>query len=136
MSKKNYLSLFCLALLFLTQGRQVFAQAEDTLRVTDMKFCTAVRNREPIGVDTVFADTVRQVYCFTLIEGAKDTTSITHVWYHGDEKRAEIHLKVGPICWRTWSSKRIMKEWAGKWQVEVKSAEGTIIRTEEFEIKE
>lgn len=136
MNRKNYLSLFYLALLFLTQGRQVSAQAEDTLRVTDMKFCTAVQNREPIGVDTVFADTVRQVYCFTLIEGAKDTTSITHVWYHGDEKKAEVHLKVGAIRWRTWSLKQIMKEWAGKWRVEVKSAENTVIRTEEFEIKE
>jgi len=137
MSKKIYPLLFLfIVLLFSMQGSRIYAQEEDTPRVTEMKFCIAVQDREPIGVDTVFADTVKQVYCFTLIEGARDTTSITHVWYHGTEKRAEVHLKVGSIRWRTWSSKRIIKEWLGKWRVEVISAEGKILRTEEFDIKD
>ncbi|HID92795.1 MAG TPA: DUF2914 domain-containing protein [bacterium (Candidatus Stahlbacteria)] len=125
------LSLF---LLLSIQVSRAYSQ-EDTLRVTDMKFCIAVQDREPIGVDTVFADTVKKVYCFTLIEGAKDTTFITHIWYHGTEKRAEVKLMVGSIRWRTWSSKRIMKEWVGKWRVEVVSAEGKLLRTKEFYIK-
>jgi len=136
MFNKNHLILCLFAvLLFSIQASQIYAQEEDTLQVTEMKFCKTVQDREPVGVDTVFADTVKQVYCFTLIEGAQDTTSITHVWYYGDEKRAEVHLKVGSIRWRTWSSKRIMKEWLGKWRVEVISAEGKILRTKEFDIK-
>jgi len=137
MSKKIYPLLFLfMVLLFSMQGSRIYAQEEDTPRVTEMKFCLSVQDREPVGVDTVFADTVKQVYCFTLIEGARDTTSITHVWYHETKERAEVHLKVGSIRWRTWSSKRIMKEWLGKWRVEVVSSEGKTLRTEEFDIKD
>ncbi len=127
--------LLCIISTVLICGGMTYARAEDTLRVTDMKFCTDVQNREPLGADTVFVDTVARVYCFTVIEGAEDTTSILHIWYHNDEKKAEVPLKVGPVHWRTWSSKRIMKEWVGKWRVKVVSRD-TIIRTEEFHIEE
>jgi hypothetical protein len=127
--------LICVSLLVLTYGGITYSQEEFSLQVTDMKFCTDVQDREPLGVDTVFPDTVGQVYCFTVIEGAKDTTSIMHIWYHNDEKKAEVPLNVGSVRWRTWSSKRIMEEWVGKWRVEV-VFQDSILRTEEFYIED
>ncbi|NIR49886.1 DUF2914 domain-containing protein [candidate division KSB1 bacterium] len=100
-----------------------------------MVFCTAVEEREPVAVDTVFADTVGQVYCFTKIIGATDTTSISHVWYYEDEEKANVNLAVKSKSWRTWSSKKILQEWDGKWRVDVVSSQQEIIKSEEFLIK-
>lgn len=111
-----------------------FAQTADTLTVTDIKTCTGVQNREPVGVAESFPDTVGRVFCFTVLEGAKEPTTITHVWYHGDTKRGEVSLKVNPPRWRTWSSKTIAKAWTGSWRVDVVSAEGRVLKSASFEI--
>lgn len=105
------------------------------LTVDQMVFCTGVENREPVGADTAFADTVGQVYCFTQISGAEDQTTISQVWYLNDEEKASVNLSVKGKTWRTWSSKRIPKEWDGTWRVEVKSASGNVLMSKEFVIQ-
>jgi predicted lipid-binding transport protein (Tim44 family) len=105
------------------------------LTVDQMAFCTSVENREPVGADTAFADTVGQVYCFTQISGAGDATDISHVWYLNGEEKASVNLSVQGKTWRTWSSKTIPKEWAGNWRVEVKSADGNVLMSKEFVVR-
>lgn len=100
-----------------------------------MVFCTAVENREAVGVDKIFPDTVERVYCFTRITGAADTTTVSHVWYHGDEEKAKVNLSVRSKSWRTWSSKLILKEWEGVWRVDVLSSNGRLLASKEFIIK-
>ncbi len=127
------LSFLSLVLLLLTAT--VTPQEKENLEIEEMVFCTAVEEREPVAVDTVFADTVGQVYCFTKIIGATDTTSISHVWYYEDEEKANVNLAVKSKSWRTWSSKKILQEWDGKWRVDVVSSQQEIIKSEEFLIK-
>lgn len=105
------------------------------LTVDQMVFCTGVEDREPVGADTAFTDTVGQVYCFTTISGAEDETTVSHVWYLNDEEKASVDLAVKGKTWRTWSSKRIPKEWDGTWKVEVKSADGSVLMSKEFIVK-
>jgi len=134
--KGNWCALLALVfagVLVLFAGSD-FAQTVDTLTVTDMKTCTGVQNREPVGVAETFAHTVGRVFCFTVVEGVKEPTTITHVWYHGETKRGEVSLKVNPPRWRTWSSKTIAKTWTGHWRVEVVSAEGKVLKSTAFEI--
>lgn len=97
--------------------------------------CTDVQNREPVGVDTIFSAAVESLFCFTRIEGAADTTSITHVWYYGEKKMAEITLSVRSVWWRTWSRKTILSEWTGKWNVVILSEAGDPLAQIPFFIK-
>ncbi len=108
--------------------------AED-LTVTEIKTCTGVENREPVGEDSTFSRDVERVYCFTVIEGAETRTAINHVWYHGEEKRADVSLNVRPGRWRTWSSKRIVAEWTGDWRVDVEAEDGTVLESMVFTIR-
>lgn len=110
-------------------------QAQDSLSVTEIKICTGVEDREPVGVAAVFPDTVGKVYCFTKIEGAKSPTTISHVWYHGDEKRAEVALDIKGTPWRTWTSKTVLKEWTGDWRVEIVAEDSTVLKEAAFEIE-
>ena len=60
---------------------------------------------------------------------------MTHAWYHEGETRARVDLPVGSLSWRTWSSKRILPSWTGRWEVKVLDAEGTVLGAAAFEIR-
>jgi hypothetical protein len=105
------------------------------LTVEEMTFCTAIEERQPAGVDTAFSSTVERVYCFSKITGATDTVTVFHVWYHNDQEMAKVELTIKGKSWRTWSSKRIMQEWQGKWKVDIVTSNGDILMSKEFTIK-
>lgn len=120
-------------ILFLFCGF-VFSQ-EAALQVEQMDICTAVEDRQPVGVDTSFSTEVERVFCFTKIIGAEDTTKISHVWYYNDKEMARLELPVKYKSWRTWSSKRIIPEWTGDWRVEILSDAGTVLASKTFKVK-
>ena len=123
-----------LVLIVLLLATFCFAQETSSLMVENMQICTAIEERQPAGADTAFADTVGQLYCFTKITGAEDTTMVAHVWYHGDEERARVELTIKSKTWRTWSSKRIVEGWTGEWRVDVLSANGAMLASKKFKI--
>ncbi|HDQ45357.1 MAG TPA: DUF2914 domain-containing protein [bacterium] len=123
----------CLSLLIIGAG---FAGGEEGFRVDEIVLCTSVEDRQPVGSGTEFPVSVERVYCFTRLSGAPDTTSIRHVWKFDGVEKAQIVLHVGAESWRTWSSKRIIPEWAGTWTVDVLSAAGDLLAKKEFRIGE
>ena len=126
-------SILVLLLLFLTAIGS--AQEKDDLEAEEMVFCIAVKEVQPVGVDTVFSNTVERVCCFTKIVGAADTTSVSHVWYFKDQEKARVGLPVKSESWRTWSSKRMLDAWVGKWRVDVVSSDGGVIASKGFLIR-
>ncbi len=111
------------------------AQGTDSLVVTRAAICVNIEEREPVGADTTFSKDVGALYCFTQIEGAKDSTAVEHVWYYKGEEVTRVALAVKAARWRTWSSKKIMETWTGPWSVEVLSAEGDILKKLNFKVK-
>lgn len=116
----------------------LFAQENEKgkgLHVGRIAICTDVQNRAPLGVDTTFSAAEGSLYCFTRIEGATDTTSVTHVWYYGEKKMAEVTLPVQSIHWRTWSNKQILPQWTGKWTVVILSEDSDPLAQTSFLIQ-
>lgn len=106
------------------------------LRVTQADFATAVENRKPVNVDSTFSADVGTIYFYSVIEGAQDTTTISHVWYYKEEEKARINLQVKSSSWRTWSSKTILEKWTGPWRVMIEDANGNVLATKSFTIQE
>jgi hypothetical protein len=131
MFKLSIIALFIFWVIFTAVG---FAQEAQQLKVEEMEICSAVEDRQPSGADTTFSATLEQLYCFTKIVGAEGETSISHVWYTGDEEKAKVDLTVKSENWRTWSSKKIIPEWAGNWRVDVVSADGEILASKKFTV--
>ena len=122
-------------LVILFAAANIFAQDTPSISVDEMKFCTAVEDRQPAGVDTSFAATVERVYCYTVIS-TPDTAVVSQMWFHGDKEMAKIDLNVKPSkTWRTWSSKRIVPEWTGDWRVDVVTASGAVLKSMKFTVK-
>jgi hypothetical protein len=124
-----------IAIVIIALPAVVGAQGAAGLKIENMVFCTAVQDRQPVGADTAFADTVGTVYCFTRIVGGSDTSSVDHVWYFSDKEMTSVTLPVRSSSWRTWSAKRIGKGETGTWRVDVKSPSGEVLKSAEFVIK-
>ena len=56
-----------------------------------------------------------------------------HRWSREGEVLAEVEFKVGGSRWRVWSSKSLIPEWAGEWQVAVVDGEGNVLSEKRFE---
>jgi hypothetical protein len=97
--------------------------------------CTEIQDREPVEAGDTFPATVGKLYCHTLVEGCEDSTMVTHVWYYGEEKMAEVTLPVASPRWRTWSSKQILESWTGDWHVDILGEDGTALTSTSFQIQ-
>jgi hypothetical protein len=112
-----------------------FAQQAPEISVEDLEVCTSIEDRVPVGVDTSFSGDVEKLYCFTKIVSNQNEGSIYHVWVYNDRVMSRIELPTKAKVWRTWSSKRILPSWTGKWRVDIEAPDGTILGSKEFEIK-
>jgi len=92
------------------------AQAED-LQVADGVITTAIVNQMPADKIESYRADFGKLYCFTRIVGAQEDTVITHVWYYQDNELARVPLPIRSSNWRTYSSKRVLPQWAGEWKV-------------------
>jgi hypothetical protein len=110
------------------------AQEQSALVLEEIHICTAVEDRQPSNVGTVFPDDLDKLYCFTEIGGAEDVTYVNHVWYFENNEIARVKLPVKSKTWRTWSSKKL-NMLLGNGHVEIVSESGDILGKAEFEIQ-
>ncbi|MCH7818461.1 MAG: DUF2914 domain-containing protein [Candidatus Marinimicrobia bacterium] len=108
--------------------------AQTVLKVERIVVSTAVEERRPVGESDTFPDSVGTLFCYTEIRGMGDSTTVSHVWYHGEIRRADVQLNVRGYRWRTWSTKVIQEDWTGAWRVDVVSADGKILKSKRFRI--
>lgn len=104
--------------------------------VVRMSISTDIINREPAGISENFSGRIDKLYCFTEIATDNFPTKIVHIWLYNDNIIAEVPLNINSAKWRTYSSKRILPSWTGKWKVEVYSEDGTLIGSKSFNVNE
>ena len=105
------------------------------VEVVDAVITTAIVNREPVDSVEVFPIQNGKLYCFTRIIGAEDSTVVYHVWYRDEQLMSRVELPVNSPDWRTWSAKRFLEDWAGKWHVEIQDANGNRLRKVDFQLR-
>jgi len=111
-------------------------QMETAMLTVETIACgTAIEDRELQGQDTTFAAGTEKIYCWSLITGCENPTTVEHVWSLGGEEKARVTLDIKYPRVRTWSSKTIMPEWTGDWKVEVVDSAGKVIGSTAFKIE-
>ncbi|TFB12741.1 DUF2914 domain-containing protein [Candidatus Marinimicrobia bacterium MT.SAG.4] len=131
--KLNIVKKFLLALFILIVAL-IDLKAQSILKIERIVVSTGMENRQPVGESDTFADSVGTLFCYTEIRGTGDSTTVSHVWYHGENRRADVKLNVRGYRWRTWSTKVIQKDWTGDWRVDVVSTDGKILKSKRFRI--
>ena len=106
-----------------------------TLTMRDMQICRNVKNRNPIGTDTYFENTVDSLFCYTRVQNTGGKQELTHIWYFEDQKIGTVryNIKTSNI-YRSWTRKTILPKQIGTWRVEVQDTAGVIIGSEFFYI--
>ena len=95
-------------------------------------FTTGIDDREPVDrVETLDASEER-IFFFTEVVDMSDR-SITHRWTYLGQTMAEVGFDIHGDRWRVWSSKRLLPEWVGAWQVDVVDEDGQVLDTKSFQ---
>ncbi|MAK02454.1 MAG: hypothetical protein CMP35_03310 [Rickettsiales bacterium] len=106
-----------------------------TLTMRDMQICRNVKNRNPIGTDTYFENTVDSLFCYTRVQNTGGKQELTHIWFFENQKIGTVryNIKTSNI-YRSWTRKTILSHQVGTWRVEVQDTAGVIIGSEFFYI--
>ncbi len=121
-----------LALLgFVTAGLAAQQQVQATVSA-DVVIARAVEDREPIGAAEAFPADVGQLFAWTKVTGATNTT-VEHVWRY-QEHELVVPINIGGSPWRVWSTKNIPADWTGQWTFEVRTADGNVVATTTFTV--
>lgn len=131
---KAALALLAFAVAPLAAQDSTAAAKPATLQVTEAAIAKSVVDRAPQDTGTTFTADVAQLICWTRIEGGSGDMSVHHVWFHGDQQVADVELRVGGSPWRTYSRKTVPADWTGAWHVEVRDANGTVLKRLEFTV--
>jgi hypothetical protein len=91
--------------------------------------------RQLTGESTTFPAGIEKIWCRTRITGAAEPTTVTHVWYRDGKTMARVDLAVSSPDFRTASSKRLLPDWTGAWEVKVLDAEGTVLGSAAFTVE-
>jgi len=102
------------------------AKAQKTasgISAENIAVCTAVQDKTPVGISNKFTKDTKQVYFYTLITGARDTTPVVHRWYHNGKLVQTSFLSIRSPYWRTHSRRKLqdatVADPAGDWRVDV-----------------
>ncbi len=91
--------------------------------------------RELVGETAVFEAGVDRIICLSVVDGLEAPTSVTHVWYRDGKTMARVDLNVGSSHWRTWSSKRLLPQWTGNWEVKILDSDNRVLGSAAFSIQ-
>lgn len=96
-----------------------------------------VEKRVPIDVGTVFDTDAGTLVAHVGVRNLDSPSQIQMIWKRDGVVSSSMSLDVGVSPrWRTWSKKRIRSWDTGEWTVEVRDAEGDLLKTMEFEVVE
>jgi hypothetical protein len=96
---------------------------------------SGISEREPVDEMSQVSGDAAQVNFFTELRGMQGQR-VVHRWVHNDTVMAEVGFDVNGPRWRVWSSKKMVSEWKGAWQVSVVDGNGEVLVTREFKYGE
>ena len=123
--------------LALVVASSVAVAQEAAVSTVDIAFGTDIdrEKRELVGETAVFTAGIERITCLTRLKGLEAPTSVTHVWYRDGKTMARVDLNVASSNWRTWSSKGLLPDWTGHWEVKVLDSDGRVIGSAGFDVQ-
>ncbi len=95
------------------------------------RFTTAIENREPVDAVSFLSNDQTEIFFYTDLRNLNQKT-VVHRWEYNGDVQAEVRFPVQSDRWRVWSSKKLVPEWLGDWQVSVVTESGEVLATETF----
>lgn len=124
----------CVVMMMMPLSTATSAEA-DAMSVARLELCSGVENREPVGAADTFMADIAVVYAFLEMRDIPEETTVSFVWFHGDDEAARVPVRIGQSGrWRTYSSKKLGGR-IGGWRVEIQDEKNTVLGTADFTVK-
>ena len=96
---------------------------------------TGIEDREPVGVAESFPASTERVSCFLEAADIVNDIEVSFVWYNGQSELLKFNLPLqkGPR-WRTSAFKNLYGQ-KGDWKVEIRDAEGKLLKDVKFKVE-
>jgi hypothetical protein len=125
--------LICASGIWAQDQTQTTTAPSPTLSA-EAEVCTAVVDRMPSGSGVSFPAGVVSLCCWSRITGATGEVNIKHVWLYEGKTMAVVDLPIKGTPWRTYSQKKILPEWTGRWEVKVTDLAGNELKSIAFTV--
>jgi hypothetical protein len=96
-------------------------------------FTSAIEGREPVDELQQIDTNQAQLVFFSELMGFEGQ-EIWHRWIYQNEVMAEVVFQVSGPRWRVHSSKNLMPDWTGTWQVDVVDGYGRVLASQVLEV--
>ena len=117
-----------------TADQETRTQPIDQLRLSEAVICETLEAFKPLNSSVVFSVTMGSVMCFTAFNHIPEQTSIFHDWIRRDKLVFRKKLLLKTPRWASVSSIQLREADIGAWRVEVRDADGNLLRTLRFSI--
>jgi hypothetical protein len=111
-------------------------EKQPQLTLVKAVMCEGLEDLEPVNETIVFSVAHGSVYCFTEFDPVPEKTVVYHHWFKRDEPEKEIKLTLKTPKWSSFSKISIQNMDVGPWRVEIRDAEGKILKTLRFSVTE
>ena len=96
--------------------------------------CEEVRDGTPYIRAVAFSVSRGAVCCYTLFDEIKEDTVVYHCWISRDKLSAKFRLSLKEPNWATFSSIQLRDDDKGPWRVEIRDANGGVLKTLRFSV--
>ena len=101
------------------------------ITIPDSGVGTRVENHRLVGAGDEFPEKSEVVF-WTRVLGGKPGDVVYHVWLHEGQGVARIPLTIGGSHWRTFSRRPLPQGTTGRWAVEARGVDGTLLARQAF----
>jgi hypothetical protein len=143
MKYKFFTFFLLLTYLILNSFSPIYAQEQEEatpveipreLTLVRAAMCEGLRSMVPLNEAIAFSIKREEVFCFLDFDPVPERTSIRISWFWRDERRLNRKFTLYAPRWSTLDSMQLRDADKGPWRVEVKDAEGKILKTLRFSI--
>jgi hypothetical protein len=114
------------------EGQSAELEADDGLpAVLLASFTTEISEREPVDDISFLGNDKNVIFFFTDLRNLEGQ-EIRHVWSFNGQPMGTVRFQVEGDRWRVWSSKQLLPDWLGEWNVSVLNADDEVMATESF----
>jgi len=106
----------------------------DQLHLSEAVICETLEAFKPLNSSVIFPVSVGSIMCFTGFDHVPELTSIFHDWIRRDRLVFRKKLVLKTPRWSSVSSIQLREADKGPWRVEVRDADGNLIRILRFSI--
>ncbi|HEQ99057.1 MAG TPA: DUF2914 domain-containing protein [candidate division Zixibacteria bacterium] len=131
------LFLFTVALPEENEEDSSAVAAEPVELKLDIKIADAILDKEPVGIDSVFENTIGTLCCWSKVVAEKlYPITIYHIWnYEGKEQsRDSIDVTASPDGFRAYTAHKILPEQTGDWTVYIVDRNYNVLGMSKFNI--